>query len=503
MWDNAGNLVEKQTKTHTFTYRYNDANQLLEMKGHRLPGFSCDYAQCEDDEYSDSQWFNYQYDANGYLTEVSNNTEQQTYQHDALGRMTHISNPDGTAVTYGYDARSRRVMIERTLGAEAEPQTQTNNGKGKGQTGSSSVTQSGVITLYSHYDGRQEQGQWQQAGNGFEVFRSLTLLPQANLPYAQVLHQSLSDSKSQLVKASGTKGADASNLYVHHDNLGSAIQVLDGNGTQAMRLGYNPFGQVYRKHNDKTQWKINAGVNANKQLGQLMPYQYTGGYTDGNTGLVHLDARWYNPHTSRFVQPDYWNFKNTYLPTEIQHELMRFTGLNVTAQLMRDPNQQLAYGDVSGNPLVWVDPFGLASCPTEQKPEYKQYRLDPSTGELIQIDIVRQQVFDARPQDASGILATAAGADSISAYETTTKKEYANALAIGSLVVGGTPGLIMGGITATVSYTESQDPDDFVETAVEIGTAVGGKYLKGVEPLFESLDNLNKINTVREVLDDE
>ncbi len=111
------------------------------------------------------------------------------------------------------------------------------------------------------------------------------------------------------------------------------MQALDDTGTQTMRLGYSPFGQ-------------------------LMPYQYTGGYTDGNTGFVHLDARWYNPHASRFVQPDYWNLKNTYLPTEIQHELMRFTGLSAN-QLLRDPDQQLAFGYVSGNPLSWVDPFGL------------------------------------------------------------------------------------------------------------------------------------------------
>ncbi|MCK6265879.1 RHS repeat-associated core domain-containing protein, partial [Vibrio sp. ZSDE26] len=138
----------------------------------------------------------------------------------------------------------------------------------------------------------------------------------------------------------------------------------------------------YRKHNDKTQWKINAGVNANKQLGQLMPYQYTGGYTDGNTGLVHLDARWYNPHTSRFVQPDYWNFKNTYLPTEIQHELMRFTGLNAD-QLLRDPSQQLAYGYVSGNPLVWVDPFGLALFDDFVEHLVKAGNVVGATGQIV------------------------------------------------------------------------------------------------------------------------
>lgn len=31
---------------------------------------------------------------------------------------------------------------------------------------------------------------------------------------------------------------------MHHARLGSVIQVLDETGTQAMRLGYSPFGQV-------------------------------------------------------------------------------------------------------------------------------------------------------------------------------------------------------------------------------------------------------------------
>jgi hypothetical protein len=97
---------------------------------------------------------------------------------------------------------------------------------------------------------------------------------------------------------------------------------------------------------------------------------------------VHLDARWYNPHSSRFQQPDYWNLRNTHLPTAIQHELMRFTGLN-TAQLLNDPSQQLAYGYVSGNPLGFVDPLGLCSPEFYGKEPINSYS---SAGTVIEIN---------------------------------------------------------------------------------------------------------------------
>ena len=152
--------------------------------------------------------------------------------------------------------------------------------------------------------------------------------------------------------------ADIENLYIHSDRLDSSVHVLDKTGRMAMRLGYSPMGRTYRKYDDVMTYYYDLEPLANYEFAQLMPYRFTGKFTDFNTGLTQMDARWYNPHTARFLQPDHWNLRNTHLPVEIQHELMQFAGLN-TAQLLRDPAQQMAYGYVRGNPLRWVDPMGL------------------------------------------------------------------------------------------------------------------------------------------------
>ena len=73
---------------------------------------------------------------------------------------------------------------------------------------------------------------------------------------------------------------------------------------------------------------------------------------------MHLDARWYNPQTTRFIQPDLWNFASTGLPKEIQHEVMQFAALN-TSLLLSDPGQQMRYGYVANNPSSWMDLMGL------------------------------------------------------------------------------------------------------------------------------------------------
>lgn len=296
--------------------------------------------------------------------------------------MTAVINPNGESVHYGYDSRDRRVRTDQVWNQDED--------------GDSTNSDTTTVSLISAYDGREELGQWLTENTTNTVntngraspYRSLTGLPQEEqgLPYNLMLHQQLFEPNRPELHAAGNKGADTQHLYLYGDHQNSTVQVRDQDSREAMRLGYSPFGQVYRKHNDRTFWKLNSGVNANNQLNALMPYQYTGRYTEAATGLVHLDARWYNPHTQRFVQPDLWNFRNTGLPSDIQHELMRFTGLD-TAQLLRDPSQQVAYGYVSGNPLAWTDWLGLCDSYTDKGFWQKQKELFDSSlsfwGEII------------------------------------------------------------------------------------------------------------------------
>ena len=125
-----------------------------------------------------------------------------------------------------------------------------------------------------------------------------------------------------------------------------------------MRLAYSALGRSYRKYDDVMSYYFDLEPLANYEFAQLMPYRYTGKFTDYSTGFVQMDSRWYNGHNGRFVHPDNWNLRNTHLPKEVQHELMQFTGLN-TQMLLNDPSQQMAYGYVRGNPLKYVDPYGL------------------------------------------------------------------------------------------------------------------------------------------------
>ena len=108
-------------------------------------------------------------------------------------------------------------------------------------------------------------------------------------------------------------------LY-HFNNVGSTMAVTDGKGVLVETYNYTPYGELIE--GDYT---------------QQIPFLYNGQYgviTDGN-GLYYMRARYYNVEIKRFINQDV-----------LLGVLERISSLN-------------RYAYVEGNPVSYLDPFGL------------------------------------------------------------------------------------------------------------------------------------------------
>ncbi|WP_432855272.1 RHS repeat domain-containing protein [Amycolatopsis sp. CA-161197] len=80
-------------------------------------------------------------------------------------------------------------------------------------------------------------------------------------------------------------GTSSSSWFVH-DQIGSTLALLDGAGAVAGSYTYTPYGVATSSGSAST------------------PLRYTGQYTDSESGLVYLRARYYDPATALFISVD-------------------------------------------------------------------------------------------------------------------------------------------------------------------------------------------------------
>jgi RHS repeat-associated protein len=110
---------------------------------------------------------------------------------------------------------------------------------------------------------------------------------------------------------------DGTTLFLHHDQIGSTRTATDATGAAVATWSYDPYG------------------NQAAHTGTIdVPLGYTGQYTDPETGLQYLRARYYDPATGTFLSRDPLN-----------------------------ASTRSAYGYVYGDPLNNVDPSGLGGVP--------------------------------------------------------------------------------------------------------------------------------------------
>lgn len=138
-----------------------------------------------------------------------------------------------------------------------------------------------------------------------------------------------------LVASLENDGVTMETATIFTDHLGSTSVITDENGVMVELLDYNPFGTERISWSD---YSTSAEAESQKT--------YIGEYSDDETGLSYLNARYYNPETGRFLSQDpvFW--------------------LASSADWIIDPQTQNSYSYSRNNPIRFIDPSGLWNAET-------------------------------------------------------------------------------------------------------------------------------------------
>jgi RHS repeat-associated protein len=221
----------------------------------------------------------------GGLPEPPRNTD--TYAYDSADRLTKLDNATG----YSYDAASELTSSPSATYSynDLGDRTQTSPSSG-GATGYS-YDQAERLIKYTPATG--DATTYAYSGDGLRTSKTTgTSATTFAWDRSQPVPALLSDGHNSYLY--GPDGLPLEQIpstgtpqYLHHDRLGSTRLITDSSGNAAGGYSYTPYGLIAAHTGDAT-----------------TPLQYAGQYTDAESGLVYLRARYYDPSTGQFLTRD-------------------------------------------------------------------------------------------------------------------------------------------------------------------------------------------------------
>jgi RHS repeat-associated protein len=220
----------------------------------------------------------YSYDANGNLLQAGG----WSYVWDYLNRML-ASSFNNSTTTYAYDPFGARVLQTSTTSTTYYPNkyyslTSTKAGSNTYATSTNYIWNGDALLA------TVDQSLYNGAATGSAIYR-----------------------------------------YIHPDHLGSTNVVTDASGTVAQLLDYYPYGAT----------RIATSTYPTNEK-----RQYIGQFSDAQTNLNYLNARYYEPMRGQFLSED---------PVFLANPL---------AQKIYDPQSLNAYNYSADNPINKLDPSG-------------------------------------------------------------------------------------------------------------------------------------------------
>ncbi len=307
------------------TYGYDAASRLTQVaQGSLSVGLGYDNANRRTSlTYPNGTSTSYTYDVASRLTNIthlgpSGIIEALMYQYDAAGNRTSLTRNNAAAsvlpaavASATYDAANEQTVFAGATLTYDNNGNLTNDGVNTYQWDARNrlASISGGVTASFKYDafGRRTSKVVGSAASQF--------LYDGNDIAAEIGSGSIGASylRSLNIDEPFVRQAGTGNEFYHTDALGSSLTFSNPQGASTTMYTYEPFGKT-----------TIAGTTSNA-------FQYTGRENDG-TGLYHYRNRYYSPTHHRFVTED---------PLKLQ-----IRGFSL-------------YGYVSGNPLRFIDPYGL------------------------------------------------------------------------------------------------------------------------------------------------
>jgi RHS repeat-associated protein len=267
--------------------------------------------------------FSWTYDTNGNRTSQNRGGVVTNYGYNAADQLcwsgsgsgTGCTPTGGTNTTYTYDGNGNLGNYSNAYTTYDQLSSTTFNGTGT------------AGTTTNTYAGTTSNERLTMAfGGTTTTFTNSLINGVSGQSTSSGTTRFIRDPKSgdliSMINSAGTS------YYYTQDYNKSVLFLTDGTQANVATYNYDPFGAI-------TNGSGNGTGPTNSTVHLANPWRYATGYQNNPNGLIKLGARYYDPTTGRFTQPD---------PSGQERNTYAYAGNNPTSY--NDPTG-LAYGSVS------------------------------------------------------------------------------------------------------------------------------------------------------------
>jgi RHS repeat-associated protein len=237
------------------------------LPGEEKPAFSYD----ENSRVIKGATVSYKYDSANNPTKIGT----PTYSYDAADELEK-----GTGVTYSYDEVGERTKTKPTSG----PATSYGYDQAGNLTTVTRPHEGEVAAIEDSYGYNGEGLRTSQTISGAMTYMAWSTAEKLPLILSDGTNSYVYGASGLPIEQIATAG---SVLYLHHDQQGSTRMLTGASGESAGSTTYDAYGKVLG----------HTGASTS-------PLGYDGQYTDTDTGLIYLRARYYDPATAQLLTVD-------------------------------------------------------------------------------------------------------------------------------------------------------------------------------------------------------